>query len=284
MGLDDVLELLKGSHHLQRSPTYSEGALAVISGPFIQIIQTTMPSIDSRVLSSVNTRHSDRELEQALKTLEEHPGIRNALREKGYNFVPRELKTIPYALLTGLHMDSYVGTVNGEAVALGIVRKTGLVLKENGKNVAGLVAVNSTVDIQRYGCILFETGIIQFGSHFQVPQENIFAYYGVIVPPGVPIDLLPSTREVQADEYQICTLSFSFNSRKSSKNALAQSFDYTKKVDHKFFEPVFRETLQAARKLGADEKLRVKAYQEMSRCAEYAVMLANAYAQLQPAR
>lgn len=284
MMLEDVIEFLKDRYHLQRPPDYSQGVLSVISGFFIMDIQTAMPSIDSRVLVSVEAHHQEKQLERTINTLEKNPEIRKALREKGYMSMPAQLKAGPYEFLTGLHMDPYVGTVNGETFALGIVRETGLAWKESGRNVAGIVAIQSIESLHRYGCILLETGVIQFSSSFEVSQKNIFSYNGFIAPPGVPTDVAPSSVRVQADEYQIFTISHSSNSRKSSTNVLAHRFEHTKKLDHKVFEPVFRETLQAARKLGADEKLRVEAYKRMLRCAEYAVMLANAYTQLQPER
>lgn len=278
MVLDDVVELLKESHHLQRPPNHGQGSLSLISGPFIEVIQATMPSLDSRVLSSVDIHRTGEELGRTIKRVKKNPELRKALREKGYKSMPPELEVIPLAILTGLKMAPYVGTVNGEALAVGTVNETGLVWKENGRNVAGIIAVQSIeIGPHYYGCMLLETGVIQFASFFQT-QGKRFCFLGYISPSS----LAPVKGKVPEGGHEIGVVSFYSDLRNSSSSVLARAFERNKRVDSDFFEPVLRETLQAARKLGADEQHRVEAYKEILRCAEYAVMFANASTRLQP--
>ena len=282
MGLDDVLELLRKNYHLERRPDYHEGSFAVISGNFIQTIQEAMPSIDSRVLTTASLQQRESGLEPIIKEVEINPELKSALRAAGYNAMPAELKAKAYQLLMSLQIDAYVGLVNGEEFILEVPKKTGLTWKENGKDVAGLVAVKSFEAWQQYGCILLETGVTQFSSYIQVLKEKVLVCNGFIVPPGVSVNLQRAESD-PAVGAQIYAVAQFINSDFSSQGIASYAVEHAT-ADAKAFEPFFSEISKALRGLGVNERIRLRTYRELTSCAEYAVMLATAYAQIHPAR
>ncbi|MBI4440003.1 hypothetical protein HY638_03450 [Candidatus Woesearchaeota archaeon] len=282
MGLDDVVSSLREDYRLQRLPD-SEGAYALVSGDFIQVMQLAASSADPRI----SMRQSIEQLEQAVNAQVKDPRLRRALREKGLTSgslksLASPIRALANAALSGVYIVPWVGVVNREALALGIVRQTGLVWASSGEDVAGVFVVKSAGMFQSYGCMLLETGLISFANIAYLSPVSVkpsLMYLCQIMPPGVPVRLDSGQERLPEGEYQIATTETFFPS-----GTRTQRFWHYKKIDVGVFDQVFSGTFDEARRREIGKEFRIETYRTLSRCAEYAVMLVNASKQLRPVR